>query len=405
MATFRAKNRDSTIPHPEGFAGYDQTISKLLMSWYSNRESGQIVKRESPFSLTYAEVTRVPRNLVQFNIDSTGLWGNHSIWNVATSPAYAKAYRRFQKLAERPSAEMLLNVVERNKSLAMIASRAHQLSGFVRSVKSGRLGDAWLYMSQNPTQTLAGLRGGRMSDRGPVSKKVRLASEDAARRKRILVKDIASLLLEIRYGWAPLMADIKNAYEVFTKPIPDAPIKVVSASSYSIKQPNGGSQFYMIECNDRVTVKGRIRVSNPNLALAAQLGLVNPLSLLWEAIPFSFVFDWFLSVGNYLSNLTDSVGLELIDGSITGKHTCVVNSCNYTEWNHAGFLVGSGYYVDRPGGLSMFLKKIVRTVGMSSLPKPPLSIGTGLSVQRAENAVALLLQLLNPSAAAKSRRA
>nr|URG16536.1 MAG: maturation protein [Leviviridae sp.] len=391
-------------PHPLGF---DQkfTISVFSSQWWSNRENGQIVKRESPWSLVDAHYTRLPKGIVNHDIDSTGLWGNHSGWNPTSSPAYAKAYRRFQKEAERPSAELLLNVVEGRKSLEMIASRAHQLSGFVRSVRKGRLGDAWLYMSQNPTQTLAGLRGGRKSDWGPQSKRARLASEDAARRKRILVKDIASLLLEIRYGWQPLIADIQSACEVLTKPMPDLPIKARGSSSYSTDQPDGSGGSYKIHCSDRVTVKGRLRVTNPNLHLAAQMGLLNPLSLLWESIPFSFVFDWFLSVGKFLGNLTDSLGLELIDGSITGKHTATVPDCAWTEYAWANPEHSDTRVTRRKTGCSMLLKKIVRTVGMSSLPKPPLEIGTGLSVLRAQNAVALLLQLLNPDAAAKSRRA
>jgi hypothetical protein len=39
------------------------------------------------------------------------------------------------------------------------------------------------------------------------------------------------------------------------------------------------------------------------LLLADQLGLVNPASFIWEAIPFSFLVDWFANVGEFLSNL------------------------------------------------------------------------------------------------------
>jgi len=38
-------------------------------------------------------------------------------------------------------------------------------------------------------------------------------------------------------------------------------------------------------------------------ALSASLGVNNPVSIVWNAIPFSFVLDWFLPIGNMLENL------------------------------------------------------------------------------------------------------
>jgi hypothetical protein len=398
MGANRSKFQDVTVPDPS-IAGNTNLISRLEMTWQSNRESGQIVKRESPFVMNFIEAT-APSKLMTFQVTSTNVWGNQSSWQPESSPAYAKAYRQFQKLAERPSAEVLLNVVERGKSLEMIASRAHQLSGFARSLRRGRLGDAWAYMTQNPNQTLKGLAGGRTGDSGMLSKRARERSEDRARRSRQLLKDIGSILLEFRYGWSPLMQDIQSAMEVLSKAIPDAPIKSVGTHGFSAVLP-GAVGSYTANFKDRVTVKGRIRVTNPALDLANRLGLLNPLSLAWELIPFSFIVDWFLSVGNFLRSLTDHVGVELIDGSVTGRRHCVVPSMGYQKY------VGPNPW-DRTtvsNGQSMYFKRIVRKVGMSTLPKPPLEAGTGLSITRAQNAVALLLQGLSPNAAAQSRRA
>jgi hypothetical protein len=36
---------------------------------------------------------------------------------------------------------------------------------------------------------------------------------------------------------------------------------------------------------------------------SAQLGLTHPGSVLWERLPWSFVVDWFIPIGTYLSNL------------------------------------------------------------------------------------------------------
>jgi hypothetical protein len=42
--------------------------------------------------------------------------------------------------------------------------------------------------------------------------------------------------------------------------------------------------------------------------------LINPLSIGWEVIPYSFVVDWFAPIGNTLSSLTATAGLDFLGG-------------------------------------------------------------------------------------------
>lgn len=55
-------------------------------------------------------------------------------------------------------------------------------------------------------------------------------------------------------------------------------------------------------------------LSNSSWHAASQLDLVNPLSLGWELVPFSFVLDWFIPVGNMLEALTAHAGLVFVGG-------------------------------------------------------------------------------------------
>jgi len=48
-----------------------------------------------------------------------------------------------------------------------------------------------------------------------------------------------------------------------------------------------------------------------------QLGITNPLHALWDRVPWSFVVDWFIPVGNYLGNLDADLGWQFKAGSIT----------------------------------------------------------------------------------------
>lgn len=50
-----------------------------------------------------------------------------------------------------------------------------------------------------------------------------------------------------------------------------------------------------------------------------QLGLLNPLGVAWDVVPWSFVVDWFLPIGPVLYALTAPAGLNFVDGSIGWK--------------------------------------------------------------------------------------
>lgn len=57
-----------------------------------------------------------------------------------------------------------------------------------------------------------------------------------------------------------------------------------------------------------------IRVVNPTLRKLRDTGLINPLQTAWELVPFSFVIDWFVNVGDHISALGMFTGLEVRNG-------------------------------------------------------------------------------------------
>lgn len=62
----------------------------------------------------------------------------------------------------------------------------------------------------------------------------------------------------------------------------------------------------------RVKLWGRVDVAT--LASLSQLGLLNPALIAWELVPFSFVVDWVIPIGNYLESLTATSGVSFHDG-------------------------------------------------------------------------------------------
>ncbi len=386
MVQLRTRNIDTFATTR---TGAQIRITYLRSNWQSNRESGQIVKRESAFGYHYARYTRFDPKVGSLDVGNEGVTYNSSVWSVASSTAYGRAYAAFKREAAMPQAEMLLNVVERKKSLEMIAARAFQLKEIVRNVRRGRLGDAWEFMTMNPNATLRDMSRKPAGSFAFKHLKERERMVLDGQRWRTFVKDVGSLILEIRYGWTPIIKDLMACVGMLSEPIPDNPIKVVKSHRYST-----GTAPFQTHYSERVTIVGKIRVSNPNLDLTNRLGLLNIPYVVWDAIPFSCVFDWVLPVGNYLQSFTDFVGLELIDGSYTGTlsgSTPQGRAYVYTGSSGTNLVINENAY-------SVYSKRIVR-VPTSSLPRPPLLMGTGLSPGRALNAVGLLLQLVRPQSA------
>lgn len=132
--------------------------------------------------------------------------------------------------------------------------------------------------------------------------------------------------LAIKYGWSPLMMDIYGSYELLrqqvaagmfmtkTRTIRDS--QAISAGTYTNYTSNqmrewggiNGGVLREHKCSITARLKdGLVRTMQ-------QGGLTNPLLLGWEVVPFSFVVDWFLPVGNVLEAATATQGLEFVGG-------------------------------------------------------------------------------------------
>lgn len=139
--------------------------------------------------------------------------------------------------------------------------------------------------------------------------------------------DIPGKWLELQYGWTPLLSDIHGAIQHLKKGR-RKPIVTVSSSvedevvSVQDHSMDGGVWGYR-RFKHKWVVKTYLHyglASNP-LAEVSSLGLVNPAEIAWELVPYSFVIDWFLPVGNWLSALTADVGYSFLTGGQSRKVT------------------------------------------------------------------------------------
>ncbi|UUW21323.1 MAG: maturation protein [Sanya fiers-like virus 24] len=144
-------------------------------------------------------------------------------------------------------------------------------------------------------------------------------------------KAVSKRYLQFQYGIAPLASDVtqlmKNMHESLYKPMYIRGVEKRTATGFRVSQlsPNSSltTKTATAEVTRQVTYKTyyRARLSPAVLqrSLAAS-GFFNPFSLAYELIPFSFVLDWWINIGDVLASLENQLvfdSIEVIDSSRT----------------------------------------------------------------------------------------
>lgn len=286
------------------------------------------------------------------------------------------------KLGEE--AGLAVNILERKQSIAMIASRAGQIAGFLLALKK-----------------LDFVRAAKILKLSAVPKGTSVR------------KSVSSNWLEFHFGWEPLIKDIHASIEILQGPAP--PIRVTAGvtlpGSFWYVQPRtsrvkpnafNDASFYESWISRHISEVGlkcgaQIRVDNPNLWLANQLGLVNPLVVGYNVIPFSFVLDWFVNVEQFLSQGSDFLGLAVEQPWTTKRLKATLDWYHKLtmRWYHSGFYPNDRYVYQTT--LDHFLgtgTHVRRSLGLPAvtLKVRPLKLP---SWQRALTAVSLVVQRLS----------
>lgn len=178
------------------------------------------------------------------------------------------------------------------------------------AVRRGRLGDAARILSfYPPEKTITRSKNRKKLSNGRYRKKLIKTRVWVMPNGRTVSKSLANKWLWYSYGVAPLMQDIRNGMDVLTRPAPSTQVK--GSGSAGANSDVGGFYRTRYVYKSRVSVRANVRVKNPNLWLANQLGLINPIQMINEGIRLSFVIDWFSNLSQIINQFTDFVGLEI----------------------------------------------------------------------------------------------
>lgn len=184
--------------------------------------------------------------------------------------------------------------------------------------------------------------------------------------------------LEYKYGWMPVLQDIHGA----AKTLADIRYKprqnYFSASAKSSDLWGRAGMSGAIQHKAKVWC--RVSVNTPSLQLGNKIGLLNPLTVAWELVPFSFVADWFVNIGDCIAEATAFSGLTILDGG-TLRVSDTVGVC--IEENPSPFTI--------PAKTQFKQRRAVREPGVQTMPRLQLK-SNPLNLSKITTATALLRQ-------------
>lgn len=214
--------------------------------------------------------------------------------------------------AERVCTSRLISKVSRQK-----VNIAQNIGEF-RQVQS-------MFLS-NTRRIVGAYRALRHGDPSGVARNLALSKKQAKRVKRLdpksLARNPASWWLELQYGWRPLVGDVYDGLTQFYSrveqgaTIGDVAHKSFKWDGYAPTVDINSYVKYSETASRKAACKMGIRykVDDSRLANLQDWGITNPWLLAWELMPYSFVVDWFIPVGNWLENVNYSLGLSFVDG-------------------------------------------------------------------------------------------
>jgi hypothetical protein len=234
-----------------------------------------------------------------------------------------QAISRLRSEASNSSGSAAVSMAEADKTARFVAQTATKFANAFRDLRKGRFGD--FANTMGLTTTVREERAFRNRYKTRV-----LRSGGDTR------QFAAQTWLEYSYAWKPMISDVYSQAENLARVLENNSfvLRVARSSAngnyryahktLSADQVWAADRLVIVQGRESYTV--RYRVPNGPAQVANTFGLTNPLLVAWELVPFSFVADWFLPIGDFLAGLTAWDGLEFGGGTHSSvrksSHTC-----------------------------------------------------------------------------------
>lgn len=164
---------------------------------------------------------------------------------------------------------------------------------------------------------------------------------------------VSPRFLELVYGLVPLLntvygacQDLHDREKAAAKPYRASVVgRSVEIQNLSWQKTSGQTAYWGYQCEGKIEHRCLIHLEyvldSPSLALASHLGITNPLVVLWNVYPWTYVADWFLPVSKYLSALDADLGFTWKSGTSTHWSKLELNGDRIVPFGP----LGNGYVI------------------------------------------------------------
>lgn len=239
----------------------------------------------------------------------------------------SKAVQRFYSNAKELQSSIGVTIAEAPRTFRLVADTATRIARAFKHLRRGQIGQAFNSLNYSDrllerrlrNQYLLSMRRARGS----------LQKRDAA------FNFASQAWLEAQYGWRPLISEVFNACEDLASRFIAEPADISIRGGYSYKgsytwsvntsgawESLGWPKGYTLNApSDSNKLERKIgyvvyvKVIDDSLRTRKNLGMTNPAEVAWELLPWSFVIDWFVPIGDYLQALTATQGVQFLRGS------------------------------------------------------------------------------------------
>lgn len=310
---YLGKGRFQRIYHPEGFTfpwrmpssytrGHqilDLSSSKCTLNWSTQFSKG-VGERTGPSNI---------------NIIDKGDWSRFmesrlDMLPLLTFNELARNNVAVRLKVKNATVNLSVSAAEFKKTVTGLASNFNDLVGIYRAVRKGNFSKAMSFLKPD------------VRARAP--------------HQGFSTRDAAGRWLELQYAINPLIGDIKSGYDYINEARKNLMTYSVSSNLNATVPEHviANDSYMLLKASGRRGVRTKVHylIDSPRLREASRLGLTNPLLAVLEVIPYSFVLDWLLPVGNMLEALDATLGTTFISGTRTRWVDVDIKGETYPEY-------------------------------------------------------------------------
>jgi len=198
--------------------------------------------------------------------------------------------------------------------------------------------------------------------------------------RKINLCEVSSAQLAVQYGIKPVVSDLYAAYGALQSSLNAAePIfRVASGDSDTMKIDRTFGSFRHVGLYTRSQRATAYFKWKPT---ADPIKLGNPAEWAWELIPFSFIVDWGLPLGDYIGSFDSLSDVDFVSGTLTTKDRIDIDRIEHIDGDYLSHVDGAASYRSHA-------RTVLNSIPLADFPRFDL----GLTVTRVTNALALLHQ-------------